>query len=76
MGPWNPLDAFEASAMALSIEVDAVLVSMLPFGPRSRSTDRMGKERSWSVIGLGGHLTASLLEAFRCLFGLERRFRA
>ena len=41
MEPWDHLDAFEASSMALSMEVDAVLVSMLPFEPWSRlSTDQ------------------------------------
>ena len=44
--------------MALGIEADDVLVSMLPYGPWSRFSTWMGMEESWSVLGLGGLLAA------------------
>lgn len=44
--------------MALSIEEDSVLVSMLPYGPWSRLSGWMGMEESRLVLGLGGLLTA------------------
>ncbi|UVX34656.1 MAG: hypothetical protein [Namikivirus tsukuho] len=64
MGPWNHLEAFEASAMALGIEVDAVLAPMPPFGPWSRLSTGKGQggelARAW--LGCSSHgLVSSML---------------
>ena len=56
--------------MALGIEADSVLVSMLPFGPWFRYPTGRGMERSGSVLGLGGRLAAWCFHGFpRCFFG-------
>nr|DAT45570.1 MAG TPA: hypothetical protein [Caudoviricetes sp.] len=76
MEPWDPLDAFESSSMALGIEEESVLVSMLPYGPWSRvPTDKgHGGELARAWLGCSSYgLVFSM--PFRCCFGLERRFR-
>lgn len=69
MEPWNPFNAFQALSMALGIEVNAVLGSMLPFGPWTRFSTGQGMEggvgpcRAWVALS-----RFAVLDAFSALF--------